>query len=143
MKAVLAASAFSHGSKPSDQVWGEEGRGFKVQGRHIAEAEAHEKYGWLSVDKLIAVSSNVGAAKVALKLGADSYYGTLKAFGFGQKMGSGFPGEISGQLPARKSWQQITLANIGFGQGVLVTPLQMTPRTRRSSMAGGSWSPSS
>jgi cell division protein FtsI (penicillin-binding protein 3) len=57
---------------------------------------------------------------------SDNYYGTLKAFGFGARTGSGFPGEIPGMLPQRKAWQPITLANIGFGQGVLVTPLQMT-----------------
>lgn len=126
MKAVLVASALSHGWKPTDQVWGEMGAGFHVQGHKISEAEAHEKYGWLSLNKLIAVSSNVGAAKVALKLGADNYYSTLKSFGFGTKTASGFPGEISGVLPQRKNWQPITLADIGFGQGVLVTPLQMT-----------------
>jgi cell division protein FtsI (penicillin-binding protein 3) len=125
MKAVLAASYLAHGGKPTDQVWGEMGQGYKVQGRRISEAEAHEKYGWLSLAKMIAVSSNVGAAKFALKHGSDNYYNSLKGFGFGSKTASGFPGEISGQLPARKSWQPITLANIGFGQGILVTPIQM------------------
>jgi cell division protein FtsI (penicillin-binding protein 3) len=98
----------------------------RVQGHKISEAEAHEKYGWLNLNKLVQVSSNVGAAKVALKLGADHYFNTIKAFGFGGKTGTGFPGEISGQLPPRKVWQPITLANIGFGQGILVTPMQMT-----------------
>jgi len=136
MKAVLFASALSHGWKLSDTVWGEMGQGFKVQGHKISEAEAHEKYGWLSLSKLLAVSSNVGAAKVALKLGADNYYATLKSYGFGTKTGSGFPGEISGQLPGRKSWQPITLADIGFGQGILVTPIQMI-RAYASFLNGG------
>ncbi|MGK5081961.1 penicillin-binding protein [Bdellovibrionota bacterium FG-1] len=125
LKAVLLASALSHGWKISDQVWGEMGQGLKVQGHKISEAEAHEKYGWLNLNRLIQVSSNVGAAKVALKLGADHYYSTLKSFGFGAKTGSFFPGEISGMLPVRKNWSPITLANIGFGQGILVTPIQM------------------
>jgi len=124
MKAVLAATALTHGWKLTDQVWGERGH-FLVQGKKISEAEAHEKFEWISLKKIIQVSSNVGAAKVALKVGADHYSAMLKAFGFGAKTDTGFPGEISGRVPPRKSWQPLTLANIGFGQGVLVTPIQM------------------
>jgi cell division protein FtsI (penicillin-binding protein 3) len=126
MKAVLMSSALSNGWKLSDQVWGEQGQGFKVQGKKISEAEAHEKYGWLNLNQIMQFSSNVGAAKVALKLGADKYFASLKAMGFGTKTGTGFPGEISGLVPPRKSWQPLTLANVGFGQGILVTPIQMT-----------------
>ncbi len=125
LKPLLVATALSHGWKLTDQIWGEMGKGLKIQGRKISEAESHEKFGWLNLNRLIQVSSNVGAAKLALKVGADSYFGTLKALDFGTKSGSGFPGEISGMLPARKSWQPLTLANIGFGQGILVTPIQM------------------
>ena len=99
IKPVLAASALSHGWKLTDQVWGERGK-FLVQGHRIAEAEAKEKFEWLSLAKILKVSSNVGAAKVALKLGADKYLETLRAFGFASKTDLGFPGEISGTPPA-------------------------------------------
>jgi cell division protein FtsI (penicillin-binding protein 3) len=125
MKAVLLAGALSHGSRLTDQVYAEHGL-FKVQGKKIGEAEAHEKFDWISLRKVIQVSSNIGAAKLALKLGADHYYNTLKAFGFGGRTDIGFPGEIPGRVPSRKSWQPLTVANVGFGQGVLVTPMQMT-----------------
>jgi len=124
MKSILIASALSHGWKMTDQVWGERGQ-FKVQGKKISEAEAHEKFEWIDLKKILMVSSNVGAAKVALRLGADHYSNALKAFGFGARTGVGFPGEIPGRVPPRKDWQDLTLANIGFGQGLLVTPLQM------------------
>ena len=124
LKAVLIASALSHGWKLTDQVYGERGQ-FKVQGKRIDEAETKEKFGWINLKKIIQYSSNIGAAKVALKLGADHYLATLKSFGFGAKTGIGFPGEISGRIPPRKKWQPLTLANIGFGQGILVTPMQM------------------
>ncbi len=124
LKAVLAASALSNGWKLMDQVWGEKGS-FLVQNHRISEAEAHEKFEWVSLKKMIQVSSNVAAAKVALQLGADKYLRTLKSFGFGEKTGLGFPGEITGRLPLRRDWRPLTLANIGFGQGILVTPIQM------------------
>ena len=78
----------------------------------------------------------MGAAKLALKVGSDAYFNSLKALEFGSKSGSGFPGEISGVLPPRKSWQPLTLANIGFGQGILVTPIQML-RAYASFLNGG------
>jgi cell division protein FtsI (penicillin-binding protein 3) len=135
LKAVLIASAMTNGWKLTDQVYGELGS-FKVQGKKISEAEAKEKFAWINLRKIIQHSSNVGAAKVALKLGADKFIKTLKDYGFGSKTGSGFPGEISGRLPARKEWQPLTLANVGFGQGILVTPMQMT-RAYASFLNGG------
>jgi cell division protein FtsI (penicillin-binding protein 3) len=125
LKAVLAASALSNGWKLSDQVWGERGE-FRVQGKRISEAEAHEKFEWVSLKKMLQVSSNVAAAKIALKLGPDKYLQTLKDFSIGTRMEIGFPGEIGGKIPSRDAWRPLTTANIGFGQGILTTPLQMT-----------------
>jgi cell division protein FtsI (penicillin-binding protein 3) len=124
LKPILLAGALSHGWRLSDEVWGEKGS-FIIQKHKISEAEAHEKYEWISLKKIIQVSSNIGAAKLALKLGADRYLKTLISFGFGAKTGIGFPGEISGRIPPKKEMQPLTLANIGFGQGLLVTPLQV------------------
>lgn len=124
MKPILLAGALNNGMKLTDQIWGELGK-FSVQGKKVSEAEAHEKFKWLTLKKIIQVSSNIGAAKLALKLGADKYLATLNAFGFGAKTDVGFPGEISGRMPPRKAWQPLTTANIGFGHGILVTPIQM------------------
>ncbi|MBC7693452.1 MAG: PASTA domain-containing protein [Methylotenera sp.] len=136
MKPFLVASALSNGWKLTDTVYGEKGS-FYVQGKKISEAEAKEKFEWINLKKVIQVSSNVGAAKIALKLGADKYLATLKALEIGSKSGIGFPGEISGRIPPRKSWTPLTLANIGFGQGVLVTPIQML--RGYAALANGGW----
>ncbi len=125
LKSVILAGALSNGSKLSDSVWAEKGS-FVIQGKRISEAESHEKFDWLTLKRMIQVSSNVGAAKLALKLGADKVIATLRIFGFGTKTGMGFPGEISGHVPPKKSFQPLTLANVGFGQGVLSTSIQMT-----------------
>jgi cell division protein FtsI (penicillin-binding protein 3) len=135
LKPVLLAAALSRGMKLSDQIWGNQGS-FKVQGKTISEAEAHEKFEWVSLKKMIQVSSNVVSAKLALKIGADQYLKVLQSLGFGGRTGIGFPGEISGRIPPRKSWQPLTLANIGFGQGILVTPIQMV-RAYASFLNGG------
>ncbi len=136
LKPVLLAGALSHGWRLSDEVWGERGS-FILQKHKISEAEAHEKYEWISLKKMIQVSSNIAAAKVSLKLGTDRYLKALQSFGFGTKTGLGYPGEISGKLPNKKDWQPLTLANIGFGQGILVTPIQMA--RAYSAILNGGW----
>lgn len=125
MKPLLLASALSHGWKLTDRLHGEHGS-FQVQGKRISEAESHEKFEWIDLKKMIEVSSNVVAAKLALRLGSEKYISALRTFGLGAKTGLGFPGELGGWLPStQKVWTPLTLANVGFGQGIMVTPLQM------------------
>ncbi len=135
-KAILAASAFLNGWKSNDQIYGELGS-FSVQGHKISEAEAREKFGWISLKKMIKYSSNIAAAKLAMKLGPDKFLSTIRLFGFGTKTGIPFPGEISGRVPTRKQLTPLTLANVGFGQGILVTPLQMT--RAYAAIVNGGW----
>jgi cell division protein FtsI (penicillin-binding protein 3) len=71
------------------------------------------------------VSSNIGAAKIALKLGPERFYDGLKAFGIGTRTGIDLPGEANGLLSKPGGWREIDLANHGFGQGVAVTPIQL------------------
>ncbi|MCM0605009.1 MAG: hypothetical protein KA715_02890 [Xanthomonadaceae bacterium] len=125
VKPILLAAALLKGRKLTDSVWG--GKGFmKVQGKTISEAESHEKFEWISLKKMIQVSSNVGAAKLALEIGADSYLKMLKLFGFGAKTGMGFPGEIAGTIPkSAKEIPPLRLATMAFGHGMMTTSLQV------------------
>ncbi len=126
MKPLMMASAINKGIlKANDQLFGHYGK-LKLQGRVISEAEAHEKFGMITLKKMIEVSSNVVAAELALKIGAERALASLKELGFGSRTGVGFPGEISGWMPGNaKSIRPLTLATMGFGQSVMVTPLQM------------------
>ncbi len=124
MKPLLAAIALQHGWRMSDRVYGEKGS-IKIQGHVISEAEAHERFEWLSLQQMVQKSSNVVAAKVAMKLGASVMGKGLVALGFAEKTGVDFPGEISGMLGKSDRWQPIHLATLGFGHGVLVTPIQI------------------
>ncbi len=71
------------------------------------------------------MSSNIGASKIALRLGAQRFYDGLRGFGIGRRTGVDLPGEANGLLSKGSSWRQIELANHGFGQGVAVTPMQL------------------
>jgi len=125
MKAILLAGALENGMQLSSKIHGEFGS-IRIQGRTISESESHEKFEWLSLMDMIKVSSNVVSAKIALKLGRNKMLELYQRFGFEQKSGTNFPGEIAGFLPKRdKPWQPLTVATLGFGQGLLATPIQV------------------
>jgi len=85
----------------------------------------HVPHGWLTLMGIIRKSSNIGASKVGLKLGKERLGRYARSFGFGQRSGVLLPGEAKGILRDEDSWTQVDLANISFGQGLGVTPLQM------------------
>lgn len=92
--------------------------------RTIHEADAHHKFGFLTVSEILAFSSNIGSAKIGFMLGEDSLSAVLRSFGFGQKTGVDLPGESIGILQSLP-WSQHLLSNISFGHGVATTPLQI------------------
>ncbi|MFZ3131492.1 MAG: penicillin-binding transpeptidase domain-containing protein [Desulfosporosinus sp.] len=71
------------------------------------------------------LSSNVVLAQVGMKLGKESFYTYLKAFGFGSKTGIDIAGEESGLLLPLDKVRDIDLATMSFGQSNSVTPLQL------------------
>ncbi len=79
----------------------------------------------LTVGGIIKRSSNVGAVKVARRLGADALYEGLARFGFGRKSGIELPGERAGALRSPKRWGALGLASMAFGYGMTVTALQV------------------
>jgi cell division protein FtsI (penicillin-binding protein 3) len=94
---------------------------------HVGGRMIHDdtRKGWLNLGQIIEVSSNIGAAKIALALGANRFYQGLTAFGLGRKTGIDLPGEGNGLLRRSAGWRTIELADHGFGQGVAVTPIQL------------------
>jgi cell division protein FtsI (penicillin-binding protein 3) len=80
---------------------------------------------YLTVAGVIKRSSNVGAAKIALKFGREHVYAALKRFGFGARTGIELPGEQAGTLRDGRKWHDIDLATIAYGYGLTVTPLQI------------------
>ncbi len=80
----------------------------------------------MSVEEIIVESSNVGTIKMGLKLGGELLDRYVRDFGFGTPTGTGFPGEAKGIVLPRDQWSGSTIATVPLGQGVAVTPLQMT-----------------
>ena len=87
----------------------------------------HEAFGTLSVRDIIVKSSNIGAAKVGIQLGADKLYDYIHDFGFGERTGISLPGErdTENYVHPVKDWSKVSIAQIPMGQGIAVTRLQM------------------
>lgn len=121
-KPFLLAGVLEEGLlSPSSRVDCENGR-YEVGGKVIRD---HKRYGQLKLADMLKFSSNIGFAKLGKKLERERLYGYIRDFGFGEKSGIDLPGEAEGLVRNPTSWFEIDLANISFGQGVSVTPLQM------------------
>ena len=92
-------------------------------------------YGVLSFADVIVRSSNVGAIKVALDLGADRVGAYVKRFGFGRRTSPDFPGESPGIVWDPSTLTDSALASVAMGYQIGVTPLQMAAAV--SSVANG------
>lgn len=85
----------------------------------------HEPSGHLKMTEVLQKSSNIGTAKIGLKVGKEKLYKYARAFGFGTKTGLQLPSESDGSLKPPKSWSGVTLPILSFGQEVGVTAIQM------------------
>ncbi|HWZ84233.1 MAG TPA: penicillin-binding transpeptidase domain-containing protein [Terriglobales bacterium] len=93
-----------------------------INGLRIRDSKQH---GVLSVSDIIAESSNVGAIKVALRLGDDRLYKYIRAFGFGQQTGIELPGETRGITKPVNRWSKVSIGAISMGQEIGISPLQL------------------
>ena len=97
--------------------------GFFKVGSKMEEDE--HNFGAINIATVLAKSSNVGMAHLALSLPPQEIWTTLTHLGFGQVSTSGYPGESAGLLPNYAQWRPIGIATMSHGYGLSVTPLQL------------------
>lgn len=122
IKPFVAVAALASGRYAPDSVI-DTSPGFMRVG--IKTIQDKHNLGRISLTTVIAKSSNVGMAKLALTLEPRYLWEALDAFGFGQVTGSGFPGESAGLLNHYSHWRPIGQATLSYGYGLSVTPLQL------------------
>ncbi|MBI1862118.1 MAG: transpeptidase family protein [Deltaproteobacteria bacterium] len=98
---------------------------FRVGDRIIHEAESEHRFSRLSVADVLAFSSNIGAVKIAQYLGSERVREVLDKYGFTEKTGVRLPGEASSTAKEDAFWKPVQLANVAFGQGISINPLQL------------------
>ncbi|NQU11697.1 penicillin-binding protein 2 [bacterium] len=121
-KVATIAGALQDGLvTPADRFDCENGA-FIYAGRALHDAHP---YGMLSVDEILYHSSNIGAAKVALRAGPHRVHRYVRGFGFGAKTGIALLGEVSGIVHPLSQWTKLSITRIPMGHEIAVTSLQM------------------
>jgi cell division protein FtsI/penicillin-binding protein 2 len=121
-KIVVVSGALNEGLASLTDLFDCEHGAWFYGGRRLRD---HEPYGVLSLEQIITHSSNIGAAKVGLKLGEERLADYIHRFGFGQSTGIPLPAEIQGWVHPVNKWRKVAIAQIPMGQGICVTRLQM------------------
>ena len=134
-KIITVTGAIENGvASPDEMIDCQMGK-ILVAGRVIHD---WHPFGVLSVQQILEQSSDVGAIKVALKLGAPRFFDTIRAFGIGELTGIELPGENRGLLRPLENWSGNSIGSLAMGQEVSVTPIQIISAI--SAVAnGGTW----
>ena len=133
-KIVVVSGALNEGVVRLTDTFDCEQGHFAFAGRVLHD---HEPFGVLTTENIITKSSNIGAAKIGIRLGEDRLYDYAREFGFGQRTGISLPGRRRGLLYPVKDWTKVSIAQIPMGQGVAVTRLQMA--MAMSALANDGW----
>lgn len=124
MKPITIASGLESGKITPSWKFNDSGR--LIIGIYAVDTWDGRHWGEQTLTQLLQKSNNVGAAKLALKIGKETLRSSFLNFGFGSPSGIDLAGEEAGLVKQPRDWRQIDLANAGFGQGIGVTALQMT-----------------
>jgi cell division protein FtsI (penicillin-binding protein 3) len=85
----------------------------------------HKAYGGLTVTQILEKSSDVGAIKLALRLGEDRFDRYIRSFGFGSQTKIELPGETRGMTKPVSRWSKVSIGAISMGQEIGVSPVQL------------------
>ena len=122
IKPFFVAAGLASGRYQADSVIDTD-PGYLQVGTSIIHDE--HNLGAIALATVLAKSSNVGMARLALALEPRQIWTTLNGLGFGQVTASGFPGESAGQLSNYSHWRSVLLATMSHGYGLSVTALQL------------------
>ncbi|MBO7190645.1 MAG: penicillin-binding protein 2 [Elusimicrobiaceae bacterium] len=123
-KTIAIAAALDAGSASITDAVDMEGRQWEVAKGFIVKDNQHKK-DFLSIPEIMQLSSNIGAGKIALDLGAKNLFYYIKAFGFGSKTDINFNGESKGSVAMYTKWTKVDTVTKGYGYGIAVTPIQL------------------
>jgi cell division protein FtsI (penicillin-binding protein 3) len=122
-KLVTISAALEEKLTNPDEVFDCQMGSIVYNGMRIRDSKPH---GLLPVWGVLAESSDVGAIKIALRLGEDRFYKYIRAFGFGQQTGIELPGETRGLTKPVSRWSKVSIAAISMGQEIGISPIQLT-----------------
>ncbi len=99
------------------------GTSITLFGRTVHDAHGHP--GALSLEDVLVHSSNIGAIRIGMTVGAPHLYDYIRRFKFGQRTGILLPGESPGMVHKLKAWQPTSIGSVPMGHEIMVTTLQL------------------
>ncbi|MDE1177701.1 MAG: penicillin-binding protein [Edaphobacter sp.] len=130
---TYSAALDSAGVEPTDMVDCQNGA-MTMFGRTMHD-DRSDHFGVVTVKYALEHSSDVGAVKMALKVGQNRFYQYMRNFGFGDRTGIELPSETRGLLRNPRKWDATSIMSLAIGQEVGVTPVQLV--TMVSAIANG------
>jgi membrane peptidoglycan carboxypeptidase len=121
-KVVTIAAALEEKLTRPDEVFDCQMGSILFNGLRIHDSHPN---GLLPVSGILAKSSNVGAIKIASRLGKERFYKYIQGFGFGARTGIELPWETRGLTEPINKWSDVSIAAIAMGQEIGITPLQL------------------
>ncbi|MFN0056323.1 MAG: peptidoglycan D,D-transpeptidase FtsI family protein [Planctomycetales bacterium] len=121
-KPFVVAKALERGCIRADEIFHCEQGEFRM-GRRVLHD--HHKYGPLSVADILVKSSNIGMAKIGLRLTNAGLHQAALDFGFGRPTGIELPGERTGLVRPLRKWNSYSTGSVPMGQEIAATPLQI------------------
>lgn len=121
-KLVTISAALEEKITNPDEVFDCQMGSIVVNGMRIRD---HKAFGLLPVSDILARSSDVGAIKIALRLGEERFYKYIRAFGFGQQTGIELPGETRGLAKPLNRWSKVSIGAISMGQEIGISAVQL------------------
>lgn len=122
MKLITAAMALDNGTV---NIWGGYDASRPLTMGRYRLSDFKGKNRWLSVPEIIAYSSNIGAARMALEVGPRDHRAFLERMGMTVRPGIEVPEAALPIVRPAREWKELDTAIMGFGAGIAVTPLHM------------------
>jgi cell division protein FtsI (penicillin-binding protein 3) len=119
---TLSAALETTTLKPSSMINCHNGS-FTMAGRTVHEA--HNGFGTIPMEMVLAKSSNIGAIQVGLTVGSTKLYEYVRRFGLGARTGIPLPAESPGMVRKLSKWRTTSLMSVSMGHEVGVTTLQL------------------
>ncbi len=121
-KLVTISAALEEKLTNPDEIFDCQMGSIVYNGMRIRDSRPH---GLLPVWGVLAESSDVGAIKIALRLGDERFYKYIRAYGFGQQTGIELPGETRGMTKPPSRWSKVSIAAISMGQEIGISAIQL------------------
>ncbi len=122
LKPVIMAGAINDGLVQPDTTFVDSGP-VRVA-KYLINTFDGKHLGVQTMTQVLEQSNNIGMVWVAQKMGAERMYDYLRRFGIGERTGIELDGETQTNLQEPQKWNVATVATTGFGQGIVVTPIQ-------------------